>query len=455
MVTGSAITVLIEIIAARCFIANSTMRFASSAHHYLFFEKYSLRLSKSFASFVTAFSRCYQMKNKPVIGVIGGGQLGRMFIEEALRYNIECIIVDADKNCPAAVIAHDHIVGSIAEAGPIRRLGEVADVLTYEIEHIYTAPLLELQREGKMLIPAPQILQMVQDKGLQKQFYHDNKIPTAPFQLVNSEKEWPAAIKANRWKKFVAKSRKDGYDGRGVRIMHADEVLKQGGIPFKTPSVLEAFIECKKEVSIIVARDLKGNMCCYPPVEMEFDPVANLVTWLVCPASLNRDLLKKANDLAMKVVACMSGVGIFAVELFLDNKDKWYVNEMAPRPHNSGHHTIEACYTSQYEQLLRILLGLPLGSTEVIKPAVMINLLGPVDFTGQYYLHGYDEILSLPGVYVHLYGKKESRPMRKLGHITILADNVRAARQKARWVRDHCAIRKLTQADPVQASSGK
>lgn len=384
------------------------------------------------------------MKNKPVIGVIGGGQLGRMFIEEALRYNIECVIVDADKNCPAAVIAHDHIVGSIAEAGPLRRLGEVADVLTYEIEHIYTAPLFELEKEGKMLIPAPQILQMVQDKGLQKQFYRDNKIPTAQFQLVNNEKEWPAVIKAFRWKKFVAKSRKEGYDGRGVRVMQADEVLKQGIIPFNTPSVLEAFIECKKEISIIVARDSKGNMNCFPPVEMEFDPVANLVTWLVCPASLKKDLLKKANDLAMKVVACMSGVGIFAIELFLDRNNKWLVNEMAPRPHNSGHHTIEACYTSQYEQLLRILLGLPLGSTGIIKPAVMINLLGPADFTGQYYLHGYHEILSLPGVYVHLYGKKESKPMRKLGHITVLADTVGEARKKAKWVREHCAIRQLT-----------
>ncbi|MEO6168457.1 MAG: 5-(carboxyamino)imidazole ribonucleotide synthase [Chitinophagales bacterium] len=383
------------------------------------------------------------MKNKPVIGVIGGGQLGRMFIEEALRYNVECIIVDADKECPASVIAHDHIVGSIAEAGPIRRLGEVADVLTYEIEHIYIQPLFELQREGKTLIPSPQILQIIQDKGLQKQFYLDHNIPTAKFQLVNGAGEWAAAIKSFRWKKFVAKSRKEGYDGRGVQIMNASDVLKDGKIPFKTPAVLEAFIECKKEVSVIVARNQHGDITCFPPVEMEFDPVANLVTMLVCPASLNKSLLKKANEIAMKVVESMNGVGIFAIELFLDKADRWFVNEMAPRPHNSGHHTIEACYTSQYEQLLRILLGLPLGNTSIIKPAVMINLLGAPDFSGPYYLHGYAEILKLPGVYVHLYGKKESRPMRKLGHITILSDTVKEAKKKAKWVQAHCAIRKL------------
>ncbi|MEP7128343.1 MAG: 5-(carboxyamino)imidazole ribonucleotide synthase [Chitinophagales bacterium] len=382
------------------------------------------------------------MKNKPVIGVIGGGQLGRMFIEEALRYNIECIIVDADKDCPASVIAHDHIVGSIAEAGPIRRLGEVADVLTYEIEHIFTEPLFQLQKEGKTLIPSPQILKIVQDKGLQKQFYADHKIPTAKFQLVNNETEWAAVIKSFRWKKFVAKSRKEGYDGRGVQVMQATDVIVDGKIPFNVPAVLEAFIECKKEVSIIVARDQKGNLNCFPPVEMEFDPVANLVTMLVCPATLKKKQLDKANKIAMKVVECMSGVGIFAIELFLDHNDKWFVNEMAPRPHNSGHHTIEACYTSQYEQLLRILLDLPLGSTDIIKPAVMINILGASDFSGPYYFSGYDDILKIPGVYVHLYGKKVSRPMRKLGHITILGNTVNDAKQKAKLVRQHFSIRK-------------
>ncbi len=378
-----------------------------------------------------------------MIGVIGGGQLGRMFIEEALRYNIECIIVDSDEHCPASVIAHDHIVGSIAEAEPILELGARADVLTYEIEHIYTNPLFELEKEGKLLIPSPHILQLVQDKGLQKKFYLDHDIPTASFQFVNSPQEWIEVINKLGWKKFVAKSRREGYDGKGVHIMAADDVLDTASIPFKNATILEEFIDCKKEISIIVARDQHGHIACFPPVEMEFDAEANLVTMLLCPALINDEILKEANDISVKIVNAMKGVGIFAIELFLDKNDIIYVNEMAPRPHNSGHHTIEACYTSQYEQLLRILLGLPLGSTELIKPAVMINLLGPKEFSGSYYLHGYNEILKLPGVYVHLYGKATSRPMRKLGHITILGDTLSDAKEKAVAVQRHAAIRSM------------
>ncbi|MBA2407511.1 MAG: 5-(carboxyamino)imidazole ribonucleotide synthase [Chitinophagales bacterium] len=379
------------------------------------------------------------MKHKPVIGIIGGGQLARMFIEEALRYNIDCIIVDADDQCPASSIAYDHIVGSIAEAAPLLKLGAITDVLTYDIEHIYIKPLFELEKQGKLLIPSPHILQIVQDKALQKNFYLDNNIPSAPFQLVSRPEEWKEVI----WKKFVAKSRREGYDGRGVQIMTVDDLQNTINIPFEGVAILEEFIECKKEISIIVARNQHGDITCFPPVEMEFDSEANLVTMLLCPASINSELLTKANDLSVKIVEAMKGVGIFAVELFVDINDNIYVNEMAPRPHNSGHHTIEACYTSQYEQLLRILLDLPLGSTELIKPAVMINLLGPKEFSGSYYLHGYNEILKLPGVYVHLYGKATSRPMRKLGHITILGDTLADAKEKAIEVQHQVSIRSM------------
>jgi 5-(carboxyamino)imidazole ribonucleotide synthase len=381
------------------------------------------------------------MKNKPVIGVIGGGQLGRMFIEEALRYNIDCVIVDADDQCPAASIAHEQVVGSIAEAGPILRLGEIADILTYEIEHIYIKPLFELEKEGKKLIPSPSILQIVQDKGLQKQFYADHEIPASKFELVNNFSEWENVIKKHQWKKFVAKSRKEGYDGRGVQIMDIETFHRQDKIKFNYAAVLEEFIDCKKEISIIVARNQHGEVSCFPPVEMEFDPVANLVTMLVCPATISKSIEIAANEIAVKLVKALDGVGLFAVEMFLDQHDRLLVNEMAPRPHNSGHHTIEACYTSQYEQLLRILLDLPLGSTELIKPAAMVNILGSKDFSGGYYLHGQQEILQLPGVYIHLYGKKESRPMRKLGHITVLGDSVEEVRRKANWVKDYFSIR--------------
>lgn len=384
------------------------------------------------------------MKEKPVIGIIGGGQLGRMFIEEALRYNIECIIVDADKNCPASVIAHDHIVGSIAEEGPILRLSEVADILTYEIEHIYIEPLLKLEAEGKKkLIPSPRILSRVQDKGLQKKFYHQHDIPTAPFRLVKTPEDWKHAIREMGWTKFVAKSRKEGYDGRGVMIMEADDVFKNNKIPFTTGAVLEEFIQCSNEISVIVARDQKGETVCFPPVEMQFDPVANLVTMLICPAKLSTRIHDEAIRIAVKVVEAQGGTGIFAVEMFLDSKGQLYVNEMAPRPHNSGHHTIEACYTSQYEQLLRILLDLPLGSTELIQPAVMLNILGPESFSGEYFFDGYDKVLKTEGVYVHLYGKKQSKPMRKLGHITILGTTVDVAIEKAKKIKQQFSIKPL------------
>lgn len=375
------------------------------------------------------------MNHQPVIGVIGGGQLGRMFIEEALRYNIKCIIVDADKNCPASVIAHEHIVGSITAREPILALAAKCDVLTYEIEHIYIDALLELEEKGIKLFPSPRILQMVQDKGLQKKFYADNEIPTAPFVIVNSKDEWIAAAEKSNFEKFAAKLCREGYDGKGVALISLDEIKRDfTKIPFAKPTVLEKFIECEKELAVIVARNIDGEISCFPCVEMEFDANANLVKYLLCPAQIDEATLNQAETIAKKVVEKLNGVGIFAVEMFLDKDKNIFVNEMAPRPHNSGHHTIEACYTSQYEQLLRILTGLPLGSTRLIKPAVMLNILGADNVSGEYFLSGLDALTKTEGVYVHLYNKKETRPMRKLGHITILADTVEEVKAKAELV---------------------
>jgi 5-(carboxyamino)imidazole ribonucleotide synthase len=387
------------------------------------------------------------MKSKPVIGVIGGGQLGRMFIEEALRYNIECIIADADPDCPASVIAHEHIVGSIAEEGSILRLSELADILTYEIEHIYIEPLLQLEREGKKkLIPSPQILKMVQDKGAQKLFYRQHGIPTADFFLVHNGNEWKSVVKESGWQKWVAKSRTEGYDGRGVTIVSSRELNDGKVSPMEVPAVLEEFVDCEKELSVIVARDQQGKTALFPLVEMEFDPRANLVTMLIAPARVSEAVKQKAEAIALKVVKALDGPGLFAIEMFLEKTGRLLVNEMAPRPHNSGHHTIEACYTSQYEQLLRILLGLPLGSTKQLQPAVMLNILGALDFSGAYYLAGYGEMLKEEGVYIHLYGKKESRPMRKLGHITVLGETVDEAIKKAERVRSLMKVRKREEA---------
>ena len=341
------------------------------------------------------------------IGILGGGQLGRMMIEESLRLNLTFNILENDPNCPCANICDKLIVGSLQDESAIRKLAEISDVLSYEIEHVNTEVLLKLESEGKTIIPSPKVLQIIQDKGLQKQFYLDNNIPTSSFVLANNKKEWANALGQIKTEKFAAKTRKDGYDGKGVMLINKSTILADlNSIPFEQACVLEEFIPCQKELSVIVARDRNGNTLCYPSVEMEFDPVANLVTFLLCPANIDKVMEAKAEEIAIHAVNALGGIGIFAVEMFLTNDNNIFVNESAPRVHNSGHHSIEACYTSQFEQLARILANIPLGSTTSIQPAVMINLLGADDFSGPYQLIGLEEISAIEGVYLHLYGKK-------------------------------------------------
>ncbi len=241
--------------------------------------------------------------------------------------------------------------------------------------------------------------------------------------------------------KFVAKSRTGGYDGKGVAILNTAS-LEAGieHIPFKGPTVIEAFVPCEKELSVIVARDAKGNMVTYPLVEMVFDPNANLVDTLLSPAQVNDSIAAQAREIALQTIQHFNVPGLFAVEMFLDKDHNLYVNEIAPRPHNSGHHTIEACYTSQYEQLLRILTGLPLGSTEQLQPAAMINILGAADVNGSYRLGGIETVMDIPGVYIHMYRKRETKPMRKLGHATILGTSVDEVLKKVDVIRHHLRI---------------
>ena len=371
---------------------------------------------------------------RKTIGIIGGGQLGRMMIEESLRLNNEFNILDA-ADCPCAPLAKNHIMGKLTDGEAIKQLAAISDVLTYEIEHIDVATLLQLENEGHEIIPSPKVLQVIQDKGLQKQFFAANNIPTSEFRLVETPEQWAAAITEIGGSKIVAKTRKDGYDGKGVTILSSSEILDDvSKIPFTQPSLLEAYIPCEKEISVMVARDREGNTKLWPVVEMVFDPVANLVTFLDCPATLPETITQQACEVALHTIVQLQGIGVFAVELFLTASGQILVNEVAPRPHNSGHHTIEACYTSQFEQLVRILMGLPLGSTDLIQPAVMMNLLGADDFSGSYRLKGLEEASALPGVYVHLYGKKESKPVRKMGHITVIAPTLEQAKQTATQV---------------------
>ena len=375
---------------------------------------------------------------KKRIGVLGGGQLGRMMIEETLRLNVSFNILENDKECPCAPICDTFIEGSLMDEAKIRELAAISDVLTWEIEHVNTDVLLALAAEGKEIIPSPSVLKIIQDKGLQKQFYFDHQIPTGAFFLVQTETEWFEAIEKLPGQKFVAKTRKGGYDGKGVAILSKYDVLNRlEPIPFEGPCLLEAFVPCEKELAVIVARDREGNMVSYPSIEMEFDPEANLVTLLLSPARVGSIIEEKAEQIAREVVAAFNSPGLFAVEMFLDPEGNLFVNEVAPRAHNSGHHTIEACYTSQFEQLTRILLGLPLGSTELIQPAAMLNLLGAKDFSGSYKLDKLHEVSKLPGVYVHLYAKKESKPMRKMGHVCLMAPNFPELLEMAAYVSKH------------------
>lgn len=378
------------------------------------------------------------MKNsnplRKTIGIIGGGQLGRMMIEESLRLNNDFNILDA-ADCSCAALAKNHIVGKLTDAEAIKKLADISDVLTFEIEHINVDVLIELEEGGKEIIPSPKVLKVIQDKGIQKEFFVTHNIPTAPFVLVNTIEDWLSAINKFGGEKLVAKTRKDGYDGKGVTIFKTADVLADvKNIPFNNPSLIEAFIPCQKEISVMVARDTQGNIKTWPVVEMEFDPIANLVTFLDCPASLSPEKEQEAREIALNTIEKLNGVGVYAVEMFLTQDNQILVNEVAPRPHNSGHHTIEACYTSQFEQLVRILMGLPLGSTELIQPGVMMNLLGADDFSGTYRLQGLEEVSAMEGVYVHLYGKKESKPMRKMGHVTVTASTIQQAKNKAKQV---------------------
>ncbi len=374
---------------------------------------------------------------KTKVGIIGGGQLGRMMIEEALRLNVNFAILENSSDCPCYHLADTFIEGSLYDENKIIELANSSDVLTFEIEHINTAALLKLEAAGKVIIPSPKVLQVIQDKGLQKQFYGNNNIPTSPYVLVNNVDEWPNAIKTLGTTKFVAKTRTDGYDGKGVAILSSEVILADlSKIPFNTPCVLEAFIPCQKEIAVIVAKDTHGNTVAYDAIEMEFDSIANLVTFLFSPAQISNSIADKAKQIAIETIEKFNSPGLFAVEMFLTEDNDILVNEIAPRAHNSGHHTIEACYTSQYEQLLRILIGLPVGSTNLLKPAAMINLLGDKGFSGKYKLDNLNEIHAIEGVYIHLYDKKESKPMRKMGHITLMADDVNALKEKAKKMMD-------------------
>lgn len=359
-----------------------------------------------------------QTQTTKTIGIIGGGQLGKMFIENASKLSISINILDRDANCPASTLATQHIIGSITDADEIQKLADISDVLTWEIEHIHVDKLIALQQQGKTIIPNPLVLKTIQDKGKQKTFYKENNIPTAPFFIAKNKEEAKEKLAQTNFKKVAIKASTGGYDGKGVLIAEVNSILKDEiEIPFEDELMIEEFVVCKKELAVLVAQDIQGNNAVYPAIEMEFTE-SNLVSFLISPANIDSAIEQQAQKIALQCADAFNSAGLFAIEFFLTETDELYVNEIAPRPHNSAHHTIEGFYTSQYEQLLRILLDMPLGNTDIIQPCAMVNIVG--DKSGKYKLKHIDELLSMKGVYVHLYGKLESKPNRKLGHITIV-----------------------------------
>jgi 5-(carboxyamino)imidazole ribonucleotide synthase len=374
----------------------------------------------------------YQQK---ILGILGGGQLGRMVIQSAINYNIDIHILDPDPNAPCKDICQKFIQGKLTDFDTVYDFGKNCDVITIEIENVNTEALQKLADEGKEVFPQPHIIKMIQDKRLQKEFYKNNNVPTAAFILTANKDE----VKANSgFLPAVNKLGREGYDGRGVQVLKTTEDLEKA---FDAPGLLEKLIDFEQELSVIVARNKKGETVAFPAVECSFHPTANLVEFLFAPANISSEIEEKAKSLAFRVIEKLEMVGLLAVEMFVTKSGEILVNEIAPRPHNSGHHTIEANFTSQFEQHLRSVLNMPLGSTELRCPAAMVNLLGEDGFTGNAIVEGMDEAIAQKGVYVHLYGKKITKPFRKMGHVTILDEDVSVLKKRALEIKEIIKIK--------------
>ncbi len=367
------------------------------------------------------------------LGIISGGQLGKMLIQEASKWGIASYILDNDEECSARGVASHYVKGSNLDFEAVYEFGKLVDVLTFELENINIEALKKLKQEGYKIAPSPEILELIQDKGLQKQFYQDNGIPTSSFELYESKSAVLAAIESGAIEfPFVQKLRKGGYDGRGVAVIStSDDVDKL----LDGACVIETKVAIEKEISVVVARNQNGEVKCYPVVEMLFDAKANLVDKLICPSLVSDEQAQKALDDASKIIELLDMQGLLAVEFFVDTNGDVIVNEMAPRPHNSGHHTFESVMTSQFEQHLRAVLNLPLGSTAIKLPSVMINILGAEGYEGPVHYEGLVESMAIEGVKIHIYGKKITKPYRKMGHVTIMASSLEEAQEKAETVK--------------------
>lgn len=367
------------------------------------------------------------------LGILGGGQLGKMLLYTTRKWDIKTSVLEPSADAPCNISANDFEVGSLTDFDTVYNFGKNVDVLTIEIEHVNIDALKKLQAEGVAVHPKPEMLEIIQNKGVQKQFYADNNIPTAPFTKYNNLAELKEDINKKKLLfPFVWKSTTDGYDGMGVSMIKTADQLN--GLA-EGECIAEELIPFKNELAVIVATSPSGETVSYPVVEMEFHPTANQVEYVICPARISDEVAEKARKIAIDTAKKLGSTGLLAVEMFQTQDDEIIINEVAPRPHNSGHYSIEGSYTSQYEQHIRAILDLPLGKTDSKVGSVMVNLVGEEGFTGDVIYDGINEILAMPGVTPHIYGKKQTRPFRKMGHVTVVDNDLSKAREVAAQVK--------------------
>ena len=366
------------------------------------------------------------------LGILGGGQLGKMLINEANKLNIGCKVMDSNSDAPCSKLVEDFVIGDLLSYDDVYNFGKTVDVLTIEIENVNTDALERLEKEGVKVYPSSLNIKTIQNKSTQKNFYLKNKLPSSYFKTYKNINDLISDANAEKCKyPFVWKSARFGYDGKGVKVIFDIKDLK--GLP-DIECIIEDKVSIKKELSIIIARNNNSQEINFPTVEMEFND-ANLVDKVICPAQISDEINKKAVEIALKTSRAFNHIGLLAVELFLTESDEILINEVAPRPHNSGHHTIECCMTSQFEQHLRAVLNLDLGSTSIKIPGVMLNLVGEENHTGEVIYEKIEDVLKTEGASIHIYGKKQTKPNRKMGHITIVNKELNNAKKLAEKIR--------------------
>lgn len=375
------------------------------------------------------------------IGILGGGQLGKMLLVPANQWDLYTKVLDPDANAPCKNLCTEFVHGNYKDFDTVYSFGQDCEVITIEIEHVNTEALLKLEQEGKEVHPKPASLAIIQDKGLQKKFYVSNQFPTADFSFAEGKNDILQKLEKGELKiPFVQKSRTAGYDGKGVSIIQSESDLN---LLMDTASIIESMVELEGEIAIIAARNAKGEVTCYEAVSMDFHAGANLLDLLLYPAPINPTLQEQAQQIAKDLISKLEICGVLAVEFLIDKQGKLLVNEVAPRPHNSGHQTIEGSETSQYEQHLRGILNMPLGSTASKTNTAMANLLGHPDCSGHVVYEGIDACVKLEGVHIHIYGKKQTKPFRKMGHVTVTNSSLEEAKKIAQWAKQSIQVKSL------------